>query len=163
MYEKSGYDDIYVVSITSFPGNPVDLTKLEIPEDHIGRFFFMDGGNTSDITEQEANQIADIVKKAESAGNSGANVALIMQCDGGISRSSACAAAAMAYLGQEWERIFESECYCPNDEVFESLLKALGAQACGWSDLDQNKTDERFDIGYEEEDRFGSLNSIDAW
>ena len=152
LYTAAGYDDIYVVSITSFPANPVNLSKLKIPEDHIGRFFFIDGGSTSDITEQEAEQIADIVKDAESAGNNGANVALIMQCDGGISRSSACAAAAMAYLGQDWKRVFESSCYYPNDEVFETVLGALEAQAPGWKDIARDQTGERFDIGYEEDD-----------
>lgn len=153
MYADAGYDDVFVVSITSFPGNPVRLDALGIPDDHIGRFSFIDGGDWSDISPEEAAGVAALVRRAEKAGRTG-RVAIVMQCDGGISRSAACAAAAMSYLGQDWTAPFRSSFYRPNAGVFEAVAGELGALPEGWEDADPDgrQTRERLDIGHHEDD-----------
>lgn len=51
---------------------------------------------------------------------------LIVSCDGGVSRSSAVAAAISEYLGGNSERFFNPERYLPNPIVLRELRKAFG-------------------------------------
>lgn len=69
-----------------------------------------------------------------------------ISCDGGVSRSSAMAAAIAIHLGEE-TTIFDNPRFCPNRHVFDTMLKALSNKPK--TALEKAEIDELFDHNLE--------------
>jgi hypothetical protein len=68
----------------------------------------------------EADELADFILKANAEGRD-----IICQCDFGMSRSAACAAAILEYFEGRGSEIFLNDNYCPNLAVFDKVFSAL--------------------------------------
>jgi len=120
-------DESAIISINScgdYPNRFFDNPKIK----HIAHWEFDDTEmDDFGITQQQANQIAEFVKRYEDDVDT-----IVVHCDAGISRSAGIGAAILFYKYGDDSQIFEDGTYSPNMRCYKSMLKAFG-----------------FDFGYE--------------
>ena len=81
---------------------------------------FSENGYTEETFFKEADDLADFVFAAVEKGRD-----IICQCDFGMSRSAACAAAILEFFEGRGSEIFSNDRYCPNLTVFNRVFSAL--------------------------------------
>lgn len=132
-YDNLDYTRTILISIRSVNGDQAEVRapfqdKLFIAFDDVE---FAKHGKV--ITAEQGRAIADFVRAHSDAEK------IICQCEAGISRSAAVAAAILKANGQDDMPIFNSLLYLPNMLVFRTVLRALMETenveiACGHSD-----------------------------
>lgn len=68
----------------------------------------------------QADSVAEFIVNEAAAGKR-----IICQCEYGMSRSAACAAAILEHYRHSGITVFADDRYCPNKAVFKKLLAAL--------------------------------------
>lgn len=68
----------------------------------------------------EADELAGFIYRAKIDGWD-----IICQCDGGQSRSAACAAAILEHFYHKGNLVFENSRYMPNETIFNKIFDAL--------------------------------------
>lgn len=84
------------------------------------RFGDLEEGEDGCIQSSEATQIKEFVDQYKQVANK-----IIVNCDGGVSRSPAVAAAIARYLGLDDMFIWGNGIYSPNMTVYKLLLSVL--------------------------------------
>ena len=73
------------------------------------------------ITQEQANQIAEFVKRWENEVDT-----ILVHCDAGISRSSGIGAAILFWKYGDDSQIFDDGTYCPNKRCYRCVMRAFG-------------------------------------
>lgn len=72
------------------------------------------------LNDKQAEQIADFYHEIKDKAN-----IIICQCEYGMSRSAAVAAAILEYSSHNGIAVFADDRYCPNKNIFKKVFKAI--------------------------------------
>lgn len=113
-----GKEKYILISITCIGEKHPDLPKDENMIDYLQlNFYDTDDDYPGNFTVKQARQILDFVKKYDKQVNM-----IMCQCDAGISRSSAVAAALSKIYNGFDDHIFNCKYFLPNRLVYKTLL-----------------------------------------
>lgn len=128
-----------IVSISDKTAQPPEFYDNQNIIDVCYLFFDDEESGPTAMTEDDARTLIDFVRSYENE-----NIDLFFHCNGGVSRSAACAAATMLI---EWgcdADIFNDGRYCPNMHCYRYVLDASGVD---FDDIEIAKKQKRqFDL-----------------
>ena len=121
--QETHYNPSILISITAHCDYPAKV--MPTSENNIKDILFLTFDDTDDktgITEQDATQIKEFLKKNE---NIYPFYDILVNCNAGQSRSAGVAAAILMYYNHDDSDIFDSPRFTPNMKCYRTVLNKL--------------------------------------